>query len=129
MRRKTAKPKRRQMQISNGVAREFLFAEGFDFIWFKSHTFTKFGGSDYFYMALDKKATACTDPYNLFDGCCYDANGVFWWFQIKTNNWPDEDPIKAFMVGKPDICIIAINVKKPTKNRKTYDVKTRVYQN
>ncbi len=117
------------MQISNAKAREFLFAEGFDYVWFKSHTDTRRGGSDYYYMALDQKAIACTDPYNLFDGCCYDAVGRFWWFQIKTDNWPDEKPIKAFMVGKPDIMIMAINVKKPTKTRKVYDIRTRVYEN
>jgi len=121
--------KREQMRMSNQKAREFLFAEGFDWLWFKSHEdLRKKSRGDYYYMALDKKAIRCLDPYNLFDGCAYDATGIFWWFQIKTNNWPDEKAIIAFSKGKMGCCIMAINVKPPKGKRKRYEVVTREYE-
>lgn len=122
------KNKRSQMQESNRQARKFLFAEGFDAIWMKSHTDSRRGGSDYYYLSLDQKAKQCTDVFNLFDGCCYDADGQFWWVQIKTDQWPPEEPIKNFMIGK-STNIMAINVKKPTKTRKNYTIATREWSN
>ena len=115
------KSRRSQMQETNRQARKFLFAEGWDWIWFKSHVDARKRG-DYYYLALDQKAIMCLDPYNLFDACAYDPNGIFWWIQIKTDNWPDEVPIKAFMVGKKNVGILAINVKTPTKTRLTYSI-------
>jgi len=120
--------KREQMRTSNAKAREFLFGEGFDFIWFKSHVNTKFKKNrDYFYTA-DGKAHSCQDPYNLFDACGYDSEGIFWWFQIKTNNWPSEQELKAFTIGKMGCCIMALNVRTPSTKHRTYRVQTREYE-
>ena len=119
---------RAQMRESNKRAREFLFGERWDFLWFKTHADArKKKGLDNVYTA-DGKITPCLDPYNLFDGCGYDSAGVFWWFQIKTGNWPNEDQITAFSKGKIGCCIMAINVKPPKGKRRTYEIKVREYE-
>lgn len=116
------------MLESNRRAREFLFDGGWDWLWFKSHQdMRKKKAGDYYYNR-DGKATRCLDPYNLFDACGYDGAGIFWWIQIKTDNWPDEQELKNFMIGKMGCCIIAINVIPPKKKGKTYRIKTRMYE-
>lgn len=130
MAKKRVRPRRKKMHDTNRRAREFLFAEGFDWIWLKSHEdMRKKNAGDYYYLALDPKPKRCLDPYNLFDGCAYDAEGNFWWIQIKTDNYPEDKPIKAFMVGKVGVNIMGINIRTPKGNRKRYDIKTRTWNN
>ena len=120
--------KREQMRESNKKAREFLFGEGWDFLWFKTHVDgRKKRGLDLVYTK-DGKITPCLDPYNLFDGMGWDAAGVFWFFQVKTDKWPPEAELLAFSTGKLECRIMALNVKPPKGKRKTYEVKVREYE-
>lgn len=122
-RKRKNKTNRDELKKSNGRARAFLFAEGWDWLWFKSHV--DFRRCDYYYLANDPKAHGCIDPFNLFDACGYDHEGRFWWIQIKTNEWPSEAPLKGFMLGKRDVRILAINVKTDPDDPKKYDIAVR----
>jgi len=121
--------KREQMRMSNQKAREFLFAEGYDWLWFKTHADSRRKKNrDYYYMA-NGDIIGCMDPYNLFDAMGFDGEGILWFIQIKTGNWPDKNQIDAFLINKHGVNIMAINVKPPKTKGKTYQIKTRVYSN
>ena len=119
---------RATMRESNRRTREFLFNEGWSTMWFKSHEdMRKKSAGDWYYNS-DNKAHRCLDPFNLFDACGYDAQGRMWWIQIKSGQWPEEQPLLTFSIEK-FINILCVNVKKPTKKRKTYKIELREYRN
>lgn len=106
--------KRQRMNDSNRKAREWLFENGYDELYFKPHKdIRKRHNVEYVYCK--DYNYQIMDFYNLFDGFGFDAEGVFTFLQVKTNKWPDFEKIKNFLFSKRGIKALIINVKTPSK--------------
>ncbi|GEM_PF-5555103 len=115
--------KRKQMLTSNSKALEYLLSNDFDQIYLKPHRDTRKKFNHEFIHTKEGKYQI-TDFFNLFDGFCYDVSGLFYWIQIKTDNWANENEIKKFFTSRYGR-VLSINVRKPTKTIKKYRVDVR----
>ena len=110
------------MRESNKHARLWLLENGYDHIWFKRHV----RKPDRFYTqdlhTVKEKGVMVQKPYyygidmwNLFDGICFhQQTGQMIFFQVKTNQWPQEDPFYNFKYAfhnREDLAMMFINVK------------------
>ncbi len=95
---------RARMRSSNRKAVLYLLELGYDEIWLKpdirSADLVYTRGE--WYRALDL--------WNLFDGICFNEDGVPVFLQIKTNAWAKDQEIIDFMIDKK-ILAMSINVK------------------
>lgn len=107
---------RQRMWVSNAKARKFILNLGGTDVFFQRHTRRK-----YVFHSPGFSYTA-TDLFNLFDGLFFLAGKLFF-FQVKTNAWPNEKRIKHFLSGKFGFGVLVINIR--TKPRP--EIKTRWY--
>ena len=117
------------MRVSDEKAKSYLFQRGYRELYLKPHRDTR-DPRNIDYIHNFEGSYAITDFYNLFDGFCFDRAGNFVWFQVKTNGWMErekKDKLDRFMEDN-HLTAIVLNVKTPTKKRRTYHVMTREYR-
>lgn len=116
---------RQIMKHTNKLAREWLFAHGFDYIYFKPHRdFRKRTNQEVYFTK--QGVFYQTDFYNLFDGFCYDRDGVFTWIQTSTTNYHKSDPYVEFLRGKKGFNILFI---KAVKKNNRWQIRTKYITN
>jgi hypothetical protein len=113
------------MRNTNRLAREWLFANGYDYIYFKPHKdFRKRKNQEVYFTKQGNFYQ--TDFYNLFDGFCFDKNGVFTFIQTSTTNYHKIDPYVEFLKGKFGFRVLFL---KAVKINKRWHIKTREVTN
>ena len=103
------------MNHTNRMARQWLIANKYDYIWFKPHRDLRKKSNVEWYWH-DGTMIQQTDLWNLFDGICIDRSGTITFIQTTTTNYHPEDPYREFMKGKNGFHIIMIRAVKK-KNR------------
>ena len=93
------------MRESNRRVREWLLKNKCDQIFFKAHTIR----TDLIYT--QKENYRAIDLWNLFDGICFSELNEIVFFQVKTNAWAKEEPIKEFC-RKYRLDAMSFNVRK-----------------
>ena len=93
------------MRVSNRKAVLHLLKNGYDDIWLKPH------GRRHDLVYNTGEWYRALDLWNLFDGICFDQEGIIILLLIKTNAWAKEQPIKDFLSDKNNLIALSINVK------------------
>jgi len=102
---------RQRMRTSNVYVREWLLKNKFDHVWFKPHRDPRKRGNHEVVYRANGETYGQLDLFNLFDGVCFDPNGLLVMFQVKTHNWASEKKIKDFMKGKSGFMCMVFNVR------------------
>ena len=116
------------MNASNDQARKYLLKNGYRDLYLKPHKDTRDPKNVEYIHNIDGRY-AMTDFYNLFDGFCFDKDGDFVWFQVKTDGWMEREKrekLEQFMSLNHLTCMV-INVKKPVKGHRRYGIEIREY--
>lgn len=111
------------MRHTNKLAVKWLLEHGYDYVHLKPHRDPRkarnmhegFWRKDGFYHAP-------LDYLRLFDGFCYDQNGVHTWLQISTTNYHSIDPYVEFLRGKFGVRLLFI---KAVKNKKRWEIRVK----
>ena len=109
------------MRNTNRLCREWLIQNNYDYIWFKPHMDTRKNKFKEIYYTKQGNFYQ-TDLYNLFDGICFDVNGILTFIQTTTTKWHPEGPYQKFMSGKKGFKILMLRARK-VKHRWTVETK------
>ena len=108
-RKNSKKSNRKTFDKSNKLAVRYLLSKGFDPVILITHCRHK----DMMYTAF-RGIVKETDLFNLWDGVAVRKSFIYW-IQIKSDAWPSEKKIHAWIKGKKDVKAMAINVRKDGK--------------
>lgn len=103
------------------MCKDWLINNGYDYIWLKAHTDARNNRFKETYLTKDGVFFS-RDIYNLFDGICFDPEGVLTFIQLSTTNYHPEPPYHKFLEGKKGFKILMLRAKK----RKKWTVETKL---
>lgn len=100
---------------TNKLCKDWLIENGYDFIWLKPHIDARLSKFKETFLTRQGVFYA-RDIFNLFDGICFDSDGVLTFIQLSTTNYHKEEPYLEFIKNKKGFRVLMLRAVKK-KNR------------
>lgn len=104
----------KRMYQTNKMCKDWLVKNGYDYIWLKPHIDARNARFKETYLTKDGVFYA-RDIYNLFDGICFDPQGILTFIQLSTTNYHPEKPYLEFIQDKKGFKIMMLRARKKSR--------------